>query len=219
MSKYACLAAPRKTHGKLLDLHAEIKNDSAFKELCLSHGLLWEDVGNEPRGYNGPAPDDVHVLYVSAEPGPVTPTERLNLLPAITAAPWLDGFDLSLPEHYWRKNLESICKSIWPNDTVANMDKHLGGMQSFWISLPEGATTKAIPRPVLDYWRQKYAHRLFGLFPHAVVLAAGKKAQDRLRRLGIDFVGCGAVTKPGCNFKNVKDSWPRAGKQISDLLK
>jgi len=95
MSKYACLAAPRKTHGELLNLHAEIKSDPAFKELCLSHGLLWEDMGNEPRGYNGPPPDDVHVLYVSAEPGPVTPTERLNLLPAITAAPWLDGFDLS----------------------------------------------------------------------------------------------------------------------------
>ena len=98
------------------------------------------------------------------------------------------------------------------------MDRHLGGMQSFWISLPEGATTKAISKPVLDYWRQHYAHRLFGLFPHAVVLAAGGKAQERLRRLGIDFIGCGAVTKPGCNFKKVKESWPVAGKAIKDLL-
>jgi len=139
VSKYTNLAAPRETHGVLLDLHAEIKSDSAFRELCISHGLLWEDVGNEPRGYNGPAPEDVEVLYVSAEPGPVTPTERLNLIPAITNAPWLDGFDLYLQEHYWRKNLKVICDSIWPTDTVANMDKHLGGMQSFWISLPEGA--------------------------------------------------------------------------------
>jgi hypothetical protein len=218
MSKYANLKAPRETHGVLLDLHAEIKNDSVFKQLCLSHGLLWEDVGNEPRGYNGPPPEDVQVLYVSAEPGPVTPTERLNLIPAITNAPWLDGFDLNLQEHYWRKNLEVICESIWPTDTVANMDTHLGGMQSFWVSLPEGATTKAIPRPALDYWRQHYAHRLFGLFPDAVVLAAGLKAQKRLKRLEIDFIGCGAVTKPGCNFKKVKESWPVAGKAISDLL-
>jgi hypothetical protein len=99
------------------------------------------------------------------------------------------------------------------------MDSHLGGMQSFWVSLPEGATTKSIPRPVLDYWRVKYAYRLFGLFPNAVVLAAGGKAQERLRRLGIDFVGCGAVTKPGCNFKKVKDSWSRAGKTICEQLK
>ena len=219
MSKYTNLAAPRETHGVLLDLHAEIKSDSAFRELCISHGLLWEDVGNEPRGYNGPAPEDVEVLYVSAEPGPVTPTERLNLIPAITNAPWLDGFDLYLQEHYWRKNLKVICDSIWPTDTVANMDKHLGGMQSFWISLPEGATTKSIPRPVLDYWRQHYAHRLFGLFPDAVVLAAGLKAQDRLKRLGIDFVGCYAVTLPGSNTKKNKDSWPVAGKAISNLLK
>lgn len=219
MSKYANLAAPRDTHGVLLNLHAEIKSDSVFRELCISHGLHWEDVGNEPRGYNGPAPEDVQVLYVSAEPGPVTPTERLNLIPAITNAPWLDGFDLSLQEHYWRKNLEVICSSIWPENTVEQMDKHLGGMQSFWIYLPEGATTDAIPKPVMDYWRQHYAHRLFGLFPHAVVLAAGLKAQKRLDQLNIKYISCGAVTRPGCNFKTVKDSWPRAGNAISDLLR
>ena len=218
MSRYANLAAPRASLAAVLDIHAEIKGDTAFKELCFSHGLLWEDVGNEPRGYHGPAPEDVQVLYISAEPGPVTPTERLNLIPAITTGPWIDGFDLRLQEHYWRKNLEVICGSIWPENTVENMDKHLGGMQSFWISLPDGATTKAIPRPVLEYWRQHYAHRLFALFPHAVVLAAGGKAQERLRRLGIDFIGCGAVTTPGCNFKKVKDSWPVAGQGIRDLL-
>jgi hypothetical protein len=175
------------------------------------------------RGTNRGDTTDLRLMtstcYTSAEPGPVTPTERLNLIPAITTAPWLDGFDLSLPELYWRKNLGAICKGIWPTNNGANMDKHLVDIQSFWISLPEGATTKAIPRPVLDYWRQKYAHKLFGLFPHAEVLAASKKAQDRLRRLGIDFVGCGAVTKPGCNFKDIKDSWPRTGKLISELLK
>lgn len=218
MSRYANLAAPRASLAAVLDIHAEIKGDTAFKELCFSHGLLWEDVGNEPRGYHGPAPEDVQVLYISAEPGPVTPIERHSLIPAITTGPWIDGFDLNLPEHYWRKNLQVICNSIWPENTVEQMDKHLGGMQSFWISLPEGATTKAIPRPVLDYWRQHYSHRLIDLFPHAVILAAGNKAQERLRRLGIDFIGCGAVTKPGCNFKKVKDSWPLAGKSIKDLL-
>ena len=120
---------------------------------------------------------------------------------------------------FGRKNLMEICSHIWSEDTAKQMDRHLGGMQSFWVSLPEGATTKSISRPVLDYWRQKYAHRLFGLFPHAVVLAAGGKAQERLRRLGIDFIGRGAVTKPGCNFKKVKDSWPRAGTEIADLLR
>jgi len=219
MSKYANYAASRDTHSALLDLHSEIKNDSVFKELCLSHNLLWEDVGNEPRGYHGPAPEAVQVLYVSAEPGPVTATERLNLMPAITTGPWIDGHNLSLNEHYWRKNLVKICSYIWPEKTVEHMDRHLGGMQSFWVSLPEGATTKSIPKPVLEFWRLKYAHKLFGLFPHAVVLAAGGKAQERLRRLGVDFIGCGAVTKPGCNFKKVKESWPRAGKEISAFLK
>ena len=218
MSKYANLAAPRDTHGPLLDLHAEIKGDTAFKEHCLSHGLLWEDVGNEPRGYNGPAPEDVQVLYVSAEPGPVTPTERLNLTPAITNTPWLDGFDLSLQEHYWRKNLVTICESIWTENTVEQMNSHLGGMQSFWVSLPEGATTNAIPKAVLEYWQQHYAHRLFGLFTNAVVLAAGLKAQKRLDQLNVKYISCGAVTRPGCNFKTVKDSWPIAGRTIKGLL-
>jgi hypothetical protein len=51
-----------------------------------------------------------------------------------------------------------------------------------------------------------------------LVGTAGKKAQDRLRRSGIAFIGCGAVTKPGCNFKNVRESWPVAGRAIAELL-
>jgi hypothetical protein len=45
VSKHSNIAAPCDTHGALLDLHTEIKNDSVFKELCLSHGLLCEDIG------------------------------------------------------------------------------------------------------------------------------------------------------------------------------
>jgi len=56
VSKYANMAASHVTHGILLDLHAEIKNDTKFEELFLSYGLLWEDVGNEPRGYSTALP-------------------------------------------------------------------------------------------------------------------------------------------------------------------
>jgi len=56
------MAAPRKTHGALLDLRAEIEIDSTFKELCLSYGRLREDVVNEPRGDQGPTPEYVQAL-------------------------------------------------------------------------------------------------------------------------------------------------------------
>ena len=160
-------------------MHAEIKSDSVFNELSQSSGLLWEDEGNEPRGYHGPAPESVRVLYVGAEPGPVTATERQNFMPAINTVPWIDGHDLIFNEHYWRKKLLVICSYIWPENIINHMDNHLGGMHYFWISLPEGSTTKSIPRPVLEYWRKKYARRLFGLFPDAIVLAAGSASNAK----------------------------------------
>src|SRR5437870_2831549 len=137
-----CLKA---THAPILSLQAEMKEDRRFKALCEGHGLPWDlEAGYEPRGYNGPAPEHVRLLVLLAEPGAITPTEAENLLPAIGHSRWIEPFDLRLREHYWRANLLELCRYVWLESTEDNMYAHLGGSNTFWMSLRTGAQTSQV---------------------------------------------------------------------------
>jgi hypothetical protein len=205
-------------HSSIVNLQKEMLADSRFKDLCESHGLPWApEEGFEPRGYNGPDPAEVRVLYVSAEPGPITEEEKLDLLPAVTQHSWME-FDTRQSQHYWRENLFSLCQSIWPEDTAENMDKYLAGAQAFWMSPPSGDATAKISRELEDYFSEKYFYRLLDMMPNAVVLAAGGKAQERLKRMGVDYVKCASFMRPGCNADKNKATWPIAGLMIRESL-
>lgn len=196
-----------------------MKNDTIFRSLCQDHGLPWDiERGYEPRWYNGPAPEDVKVLMLMAEPGPITPTEALNLLPAINHDDWIGDYDLHLQEHYWRDNLRMLCSHIWPRDTEANMYKNLGGSCTFWMSLPHGSSTDTVPREIVNYFLKTYFGEFLALFKNAIILAAGGKAKDRLKKFGVEFVGCWAFTRPGCNQQKAKDSWRDAGIAIAQKI-
>jgi hypothetical protein len=169
-----------------------MKSDGRFKALCERHGLPWNfAAGYEPRGYNGPAPEQTKLLVLLAEPGAITPTEARNLLPAISHRRWVEPDNLRLQEHYWRANLLELCRYIWPENTEDSMYTDVGKSCTFWMSLPPGAQTSQIPREPLDYFLQTYLKRFLALFPNAILLAAGGKAHARLRRLNIEFESCG----------------------------
>jgi hypothetical protein len=167
------------THAPILSLQAEMKEDKRFKALCEQHDLPWDfESGYEPRGYYGPAPEQVRLLVLLAEPGAVTPTERQNLLPAISHGPWIEGFDLGSQEYYWRRHLGELCIHIWPEGTEDHMYAHLGKSNTFWMSLRPGAQTRPVPREPLQYFLRTYLTRFLALFPDAIILAAGGKAQS-----------------------------------------
>src|SRR6266446_5107641 len=142
-----------RTHAPIFALQAEMKDDERFRALCQRHGLPWNfAAGYEPRGYNGPAPEETKLLVLLAEPGAITPTEARNLLPAISHRRWVEPYDLRLQEHYWRANLLELCRYIWPENTEDSMYANLGKSCTFWMSLPPGAQTSQIPREPLDYF-------------------------------------------------------------------
>jgi hypothetical protein len=200
------------THAAILALQAEMRTDSEFERLCRLHGLPWDFVGGyEPRWYNGPAPEQVAVLVLMAEPGAITTTEREHLLPAITHEQWLSPYDLRLQEHYWRENLRALCAHIWPLDTERAMFDHLGGSCTFWMSLPPGAQTSDVPAALLRYFLPRYLVRFLSLFSNATIVAAGAKARDRLRQLGVPHESCWAFTRPGCNQPAARESWRAVG--------
>jgi hypothetical protein len=199
----------------ILSLHSEMKEDQLFKSLCEKHGLPWDSAaGYEPRGYNGPPPENVRLLVLMAEPGAITQTEAQNLRPAISHDAWTKGFDLNYQEHYWRKNLQKLCHYVWPESTEDNMYEYLGKSNTFWMSLRPGSQTSPIRREPLDYFERKYLTRFLTLFPNAVILAAGGKAQERLRRVDAEFESCSAFTKPESNKPRALDSWCLAGHEI-----
>lgn len=209
----------RDTHRALFELHAEILDDAKFRTLCEQHGLPWDPRnGYEPRWYNGPAPEDTRVLVFLAEPGAITPSERLHLLPAIAHAPWVGTHDLSAPEHYWRANLRELCSHIWPDETEAEMNRSVGASCTFWMSLPPGAQTRDVPADLVKFFNQTYLRRLIALFPSAVLIAAGGKAQRRLTAANVTFIGCSALTRPESNKPKARESWRRGGLAVAAKL-
>ena len=205
------------THASVFELQRAMASDAAFEFLCRKHGLPWNaGSGYEPRWYNGPPPAEARVLVLMAEPG--APSRAVHLSRTVAYSDWLAGYDLQLPDHYWRANLLQLCRYIWPSDTEAKMVKHLAGSCTFWMSLPEGGQTKPVPGALINYFSEHYLRRFLALFTNAVVLAAGKKAHERLTKLGIPHESCWAFTRPGCNQKMARDSWREAGSAIRETL-
>ncbi len=209
-----------RTHGTILSLQQDMVQDAHFRALCEKYGLPWDtEAGYEPRWYNGPAPDQVRVLMLMAEPGPITPTEADNLLPAISHTDWIGDYDLRLQEHYWRENLLAFCRAIWPENTQSCMYRYLGGSCTFWMSLPHGSTTDTVPMELVDYFLNSYLKPFLAQFPNATMVAAGGKSSQRLNRLGVPHEKCWAFTRPGCNRQEARDSWARVGAIIAEYEK
>lgn len=207
------------SHKALFALRDSMARDAQLESLCDKYALPWDfAAGYEPRWYNGPAPSEVQVLLVMAEPGPITETEAQSLGVAINHEDWIGEYDLSNLEHYWRAHLLTFCTHIWPQSTQDHMCRHLGGTCSFWMSLPPGSATESVPAELVNYFSATYLKKLLALFPNATIVASGGKARDRLKKLNIDFDYCWAFTRPGCNQKKAKESWRVAGEKIRKRL-
>jgi hypothetical protein len=68
----------------------------------------------------------------------------------------------------------------------------------------------SVPVRVSRACGNRYLLQQLAKFPTALVVALGGKAQRRLRDLGVTtFLAAGAVAPPGCNRKEIRDSWLR----------
>ncbi|CBL46706.1 Hypothetical protein HDN1F_31320 [gamma proteobacterium HdN1] len=67
-----------------------------------------------------------------------------------------------------------------------------------------------VPAAVCRECGSRYLLKQLELLPHALVVALGSKARDRLRMLGITaFLEVHSVAPPGCNHRGARESWSK----------
>src|ERR1019366_8915203 len=103
---------------------------------------------------------------------------------------------ISYPGSDFFSILLELCRHVWPEDTDDNMYAYLGRSNTFWMSVRAGKQTHAVPPAPLQYFLNTHLTRFLALFPNAVILAAGRKAQLRLRSVHVEFESCSAFTRP-----------------------
>lgn len=202
---------------RMKELQKQMLADNEFQDLCLKHGLPWDPAnGYEPRWFAGHSEKPPRYLVVMAEPAMPAPyPDSSEFPPSIDRMNWLDGYDLSLREHYWRENVEVVFKQIWPNNTSQMMNKHVGGTCAFWMSLPPGKANDDVPRELESFFMRKYFPEILKICGDVELIAAGGKAQRRLSPYNIPHHSCWAFTRPGCNRKEARESWVTLGKRLA----
>lgn len=175
-----------------------------FRAAC--SGMRWApEQGHIPRGFCGATGNlsDVRLVLVVAEPGDPHAGERhtgfTSALEYTTRA-FRTGTDLFhrnvrdlLNQCFRGLSFDQQMKLVWITESVLCSASREGG------SVPAAS------------WRtcgSIYLKSQLSLMPHAVVVALGSKARDRLASLGIEAIAAGAVAPPGCNHKGARAAWP-----------
>jgi hypothetical protein len=171
-------------------------------------GMRWQpDAGYVPRGFYGATGDlsDVELILVVAEPGDPHPGETHSGLSS--ASPYeYAGKVLRAGRDKFHKNLKEIFELCWP---VTSLEER---MRKVWIT--ESVLCSAheeggrVPQRSCLACGRRYLAPQLKLFPNALLVACGKKAQERLVMLHVrDFLTVSAVAPPEGNKRRARDSW------------
>ena len=161
--------------------------------------------GHVPRGFCGATGglDDVELVLVVAEPGDPHGGEiHTGLLSAYEYATRFFG----TAEDLYSKNVRRILGMCWPNLSFAEQMKKVWITESVLCSAISECAS--VPVAVELECASRYLHAQLKLFPGALVVALGKKAQRRLLKIGFtDFLAAWSPAPPGCNQTKACDSW------------
>jgi len=155
------------------------------------------------------------LVLVAAEPGDPLPSESHvadtpeELLAAVCDFVYRVYKD---PATTFQSNMRRIIDLCWPG---LSFDEQL---RRVWITesvLCSAARERgSVPKAMWSQCGTVYLRRQVDLLADRPVVALGRKASDRLARLGIAHHSFGAAAPPGCNFRGVRDGWTR----IRELL-
>jgi hypothetical protein len=170
--------------------------------------------GHAPRGYAGATGriDEVRAIFVFAEPGDPYSDERYqNVSQAWEYA--TNCFRIG-PDQF-HANVRWILEHAWPDLTLEQRLRRVYLTDSVLCSAAiEGGVVRAsVERTCVEHLF--LAQR--SLFPNAIVVAFGNKAQHRLARLGVDFVPAWAVAPPGSNRHEAQASRLEIAQMLSQL--
>lgn len=191
-----------------------------FSDECRS--AVWDPAGGHvPRGFCGgiAGTDDVRLVLVCAEPGDPhgseshegdgSPGGRLASVNRYAWGCFASGKDL------FHRNVRTLLDLCWPGSTFEEQ------MRKTWITDSVLCSAPKECGPVQRGMEQECAKRFLlpqlSLFPAAVVVALGRKADRRLRRAGIsEFEYAYSAAPPGCNHGQARASWERVGRLVHE---
>ena len=181
-----------------------------FKGTCQS--MRWDPPNAHiPRGFVGASGSlsEVEVILVVAEPGDPSPGDHCNMDEAIRHAYW--AFESGNGTFHQKARLFfNLC---WPGLAFEQQMKRVWVTESVLCSALQ--TTGPVPSQIENECANRYLRKQLEMFPKAIVVALGSKAQKRLQRIGIsNFETAFAFGKPGCNQKGALPSWQRVGEIV-----
>jgi hypothetical protein len=169
--------------------------------------------GHVPRGFHGAygRPSEVEAIFVFAEPGDPHTGEvhtGLDSAYAFAGTAFTEGTDL------FHRNVRFILDLCWPAESLESQ------MRKVWLTESVLCAAKieggVIPKQSTLACGNRYLRGQLAVFPQAVVVALGNKAQNRLRAIGItNFLSAYAAAPPGCNFTAAIPSWRR----VADIIR
>lgn len=179
---------------------------------CVNFGVCreaqWNPAsGHMPRGFVGAtgALEDVELVMVFAEPGHPNPTEGYyaatpNDLLAEGAHRTYDAFATGMD--LFHRNARWFLSRLYPTLTFEQQLQHAWLTEGRLCSIDNEIGSTRDPTCAQHYLRAQ-----LDLLPNAAVVAFGGKAQDYVRRLGVQHVKAYALAPPGCNHKPARPSW------------
>jgi len=173
--------------------------------------MRWEpSKGHVPRGFCGAAGevDEVELVLVTAEPGdPYQGEDHSGDGSSISmfksAYDHETGCVLSGTDQYF-KNVRRILHLCWPKIEITQQ------LRKVWITDSVLCSAKIeggrVSSECADECAQRFLISQLRLFPKALVVALGGKAQKRLRGL-TPYLSVFSPAPPGCNYKGASESW------------
>jgi hypothetical protein len=169
--------------------------------------MRWRPVeGHVPRGFLGATGDleEVELVLVFAEPGDPMPGEIHSGMDTAYAA--ADYF-FRTPRDAFHRNVRKVLDQCWPELSFDQQLRKVWMTDSVLCSAP--VECGPVSRGAESACGKNYLKAQLALFPNALVVALGNKAQDRLKRLGIGYLAVYAVAPPGCNHRKAAASWEK----------
>jgi hypothetical protein len=179
---------------------------SAFAGNCRE--MRWNPAqGHVPRGFLGAAGTlkDIELVLVFAEPGDPHDGE---IHEGLATAYQYATYAFKTGKDQFHRNVRAILDACWPGAAFDEQMKKVWMMESVLCS----ATKECGPVSAVaaSECGRRYLAAQLELLPRALVVALGRKAQQRLCSISFTkFLPAFAVAPPGCNFPGAQESWDR----------
>jgi hypothetical protein len=196
---------------RILDPAYRCKNFDKGQACCKE--MRWDiPAGHVPRGFRGACGEisSVELVLVLAEPGDPQPGEAREVLKSRSdyARRPLDG-----GKGQFQRNLSTILNLCWPGASYEEQKRKVWITESVLCSAPRECGP--VPQSVVRACGEKYLLPQLRLFPKALIVALGRKAQKRLSDIGVkEFLPASAAAPPEGNKPKARVSWRKIAEEL-----